>query len=212
MESVLKTSVRYSLLLIMTFIIIDVSGQMGSRVVYRKSDFEGKIDSLRKVNDNRVFPAGDPLETATYLALSHYPELTGHRIKIKYKKNVQYPITASWSFWNLFKFRKHHVYVLLLSKDSFVNRLELNRQMGVIGHEMAHFVYYRERSSLGMAWWGIKYITSKKFRYQFEKDADRATVDHGLGWQLLNISFYLSSDEVREYMKQRGYMENVSDR
>ena len=63
-----------------------------------------------------------------------------------------------------------------------------------------------------MGLWGIKYITSKKFRYRFEKDADRATIDHGLGWQLLNISFYMNREEVREYMEQKGYMESVSDR
>lgn len=201
-----------SLTIIATLIVGDVRGQVNSKVIYRESDFEGKADSLRKVHENRVFPVGDPLETATYLALSHYPELAGHKIKIKYKTNVRYPITASWSFLNLFRFRKKHVYVLLLSSDSFVKSINLNRQIGVIGHEMAHFAYYRQRSSLGMGLWGIKYIASKKFRYQFEKDADRATIDHGLGWQLLNISFYMNREEVREYMEQKGYMEGISDR
>lgn len=109
MEFISKTPVGCSLLLIMTFILIDVSGQVNSRMIYRQSDFENKTDSLRKVHNNSVFPAGDPLETAIYLALSHYPELAGHRIKIKYKKNVRHPVTASWSFRNLFKFRKRHI-------------------------------------------------------------------------------------------------------
>lgn len=212
MRFIFKTPVCCGLLVVITLLSRDVSGQINGRVIYREADFKDKIDSLRKTTKNIVLPAGDPLETATYVALSHYPELAGHTIKIKYKKNVRHPVTASWSFRNLFRARKRHVYVLLLSTDAFVNRLDFNRQLGVIGHELAHFAYYRERSGLGMAWWGIRYVTSKKFRYQFEKDADRATVDHGLGWQLLHVSFYMKSDEVREYMKQKGYMQNTSDR
>ena len=195
-----------------TFVSTRVYGQVRGKMIYRKANFEDKIDSLREVNNNKVLPVGDPLETATYLALSHYPELAGHTIRIKYKKNVRHPVTASWAFGNLFRFRKRHVYVLLLSADAFVKRLPLNGQIGVLGHEMAHFAYYRKRSGLGMAWWGLRYITSDRFRFKFEKDADRATIDHGLGWQLLNVSFYLNREEVRDYMEQKGYMNDTSDK
>ena len=214
MRFTLNVSVSCGLLMVVVFIFTDVCGQgyANARLMYRQDGFADAIDSLRKAGNHAVLPEGDPLEIAVYVALSHYPELRDHNIKIKYKKNVKHPVTASWSFGNLFRFRKHHVYVLLLSTGSFVNRLDLNRQVGVIGHEMAHFVYYRQRSAPGMAWWGIKYITSKKFRYQFEKDADRTTVDHGLGWQLLNVSFYLSRDEVRDYMKQKGYKTSQTGR
>ncbi|MEL7004133.1 MAG: hypothetical protein AAFN93_15545 [Bacteroidota bacterium] len=152
---------------------------------YQAERYQKKLDSLREVNDYKVKPEGDPIELATQLALLYYPELKGHKIKIKYKKNVQYPITASWSFGNVFKFRRGHTYVLLLSENSFVKSVSLNKQVGVIGHEMAHFIYYKKRPSIAMLWWGIKYITSNKFRYRFEKDADKSTIDHGLGYQLL---------------------------
>jgi len=171
---------------------------------YSLDEFQNKVDSLREVNQHKVRPEEDPVELATQLALLYYPELKGHKIKIKYKKNVQYPITASWAFGNIFKFRRGHTYVLLLSENSFVNRVSLNKQVGVIGHEMAHFVYYKKRPSIAMLWWGIKYITSNKFRYTFEKEADRSTIDHGLGYQLLDISFYMSRSEVLEYMKNKN--------
>ncbi len=212
MEFTIKNPTRGLLVFIMALTTGNLLGQTGGKLIYRQSDFDNKIDSLRSASRNLVLPTGDQLEMATYLAVSHYPELAGHKIKIKYKKNVQYPITASWSFWNIFKLRKHHTYVLLLSQDAFVKRLDLNGKIGVIGHEMAHFAYYRKLSSLGMGWWGIKYSISKKFRFQFEKDADRATIDHGLGWQLLDISFYMNKAEVKAYMEQRGYLESVSDR
>ena len=212
MEFTIKKPIPGLLVFIIVLTTSNLSGQTNRKLIYRQSDFDNKTDSLRSTANNLVLPAGDRLEVATYLAVSHYPELAGHKIKIKYKKNVQYPITASWSFWNIFKFRKHHTYVLLLSPDAFVKRLDLNGKVGVIGHEMAHFAYYRKRSGLGMGWWGIKYSISKKFRFQFEKDADRATIDHGLGWQLLDVSFYMNKAEVKAYMEQRGYLESVSDR
>ena len=86
MRFIFKTPVCCGLLVVITLLSRDVSGQINGRVIYREADFKDKIDSLRKTTKNIVLPAGDPLETATYVALSHYPELAGHTIKIKYKK------------------------------------------------------------------------------------------------------------------------------
>lgn len=175
---------------------------------YLLPDYQNKLDSLRNINDDKVQSPNDPIALAANLALQHYPELKGHKIKIKYKKNVQYPITASWAFGNIFKFRKRHTYVLLLSENSFVKRISLNKQVGVIGHEMAHFAYYRKRPSIAMVWWGLKYVLSNKFRYAFEKDADKTTIDHGLGPQLLEMSFYMTRNEVEQYMNTKSFNSN----
>ncbi len=192
------------IILVLLFASCQLSAQGFQIKKYTLQKYQEQLDSLKKVNNYKVSPQEDPIELATNLALLHYPELKGHKIKIKYKKNVQYPITASWAFGNIFKFRKRHTYVLLLSENSFVKRVSLNKQVGVIGHEMAHFAYYRKRPSIAMLWWGLKYISSKKFRYQFEKDADRTTIDHGLGYQLLDLSFYMTRSEVEQYMNEKA--------
>ncbi|MEM9858780.1 MAG: hypothetical protein AAF843_15585 [Bacteroidota bacterium] len=171
---------------------------------YDEITYRDQLDSLRELNDFSVQAKGDPLELAVNIALSHYPELQGHKFKIKYKKNVKHPVTASWAFGNIFKRRKNHTYVLLLSENVFLKRLPLNGQIGVFGHEMAHFKYYSEKPSIHMLWWGIKYVTSKKFHREFERDADKTTIEHGLGRQLLGVVFYMKRSEVKEYMDELG--------
>ncbi len=191
-------------LLLYVCILPTLQAQILPQRSFQAQDYKPKIDSLRSIFGQKVKPVGDQLELAAYLALAYYPSLKHHKIKIRYKKNVKFPITASWSFWNIFKFRKHHTYILLLKTDSFVERLTLNQQVGVIGHEMAHFAYYKRIPSIAMAWWGLKYTLSDRYRYSFEKDADRTAITQGLGWQLLSISFYLNSKEVKDNMEKSG--------
>ena len=193
---------KYASLLFLIFFV--TTAAVGQHTYYDEEIYRDQLDSLRKLNHFSVQERGDQLELAANIALSHYPELKDHRFKIKYKKNVKHPVTASWSFSNIFKRRKNHSYVLLLSENVFLKRLPLNGQVGVFGHEMAHFKYYSEKPSIHMLWWGIKYVTSKKFHRQFERDADKTTIEHGLGNQLLGVVFYMDRSEVREYMDKLG--------
>ncbi|MDN5202488.1 hypothetical protein QQ008_13965 [Fulvivirgaceae bacterium BMA10] len=192
-------------LVILFLTIAATHAQTKIKRLYAESDFDQvAFDSLKLINQHKISPENDAVALATNLAFLHYPELKGHKIIIKYKKSVRYPITASWAFGNIFRFRKRHKYVLLLSENSFVKRVSLNKQVGVIGHEMAHFLYYSRRPSIGMVWWGLKYVFSKKFRYNFEKEADKTAIDHDLGWQLLDLSFYMRHHEVEQYMRETG--------
>lgn len=190
--------------LYIVFLLFVSTSLLCQHMYYDEIEYRDQLDSLRKINDFSVQEKGDPLELAVNIALSHYPELQGHRFKIKYKKNVKHPVTASWAFGNIFKRRKNHTYVLLLSENVFLKRLPLNGQVGVFGHEMAHFKYYSEKPSIHMLWWGIKYVTSKKYHRKFERDADRTTIEHGLGHQLLPVVFYLDRREVKQYMDELG--------
>ena len=173
---------------------------------YDRAEFSQLRDSLSQLTGATIICEDDSLWLATALALVHYPELYGNHFQIRYKKNVRHPITASWSFWNIFKRRDNHLFILLIAEDAFLLNLDLNKQVGVIGHEMAHFAYYKDRPSINMLPWGINYVTSKKFRIGFEKDADMAAIKHGLGWQLLEIAFYTPRDEIIAAMKAQGYI------
>lgn len=163
---------------------------------FKYDEYRGFIDSLRTTNNHKITEINNSLELGAQLALLHYPELKGNKIKIRYKNNVRYPITASWSFWNFFKLKKNHTYVLLIKPGTFVDHVSLNKQVGIVGHEMAHFEYYKKHPAIHMIWWGVKYVTSKKFRFSFERDADRTAIQKGLGYQLLQLSFYITRNEV----------------
>ena len=167
---------------------------------FEASRFNPLQDSLRQHYGHHIKPEGTDMELAALIALNYYPELKNSRFKIKHKENVRHPITASYSFWNVFKSRKRHTYILLIKKGSFVDRIGLNGKVGIIAHEMAHFSYYRKRPTVGMVPWGFRYITSPKFRYTFERDADKTVISRGLGGQLLEIAFYHKPEEIRSYM------------
>ena len=54
---------------------------------------------------------------------------------------------------------------------------------------------------------GIGYA-SKKFRARFEKETDRITIDHGLGWQIHNFTD-LAVNQLRVTRKYREYKKDI---
>lgn len=201
--SMLKTLICSGLLLF--FVYQNAHGQSYQQHYYEINKYSQLTDSLQKVTGANVVSDNQSIETALLLALTHYPELHGNTYVVRIKKNVKHPITASWSLWNVFKKRKNHKYVLLLSEDSFLLNISLNEQVGAIGHELAHYAYYKSRPAIGMLTWGIQYTFSKQYRIAFERDADITTLSHGLGWQLLNVVYYHSQDEIKDHMMSLGY-------
>ena len=87
-----------------------------------------------------------------------------------------------------------------------MERLSLNQQVSALSHEMAHFLqydqrgYFRTLTTLSRAGRFPKKPVSK-----FEKGADKIAIDHYLGPQLLDFAFYTSDEEIRRYMKEKGY-------
>jgi len=57
----------------------------------------------------------------------------------------------------------------------------------------------------------IKYLTSKKYHYSFERGADTTAIARGLGWQLLDMGIYMRKDEIRDLMEKKGYFGERSD-
>ena len=145
------------------------------------------------------------MELATLLALSHYPELHQRKVKVIIKKVKGEPVEASFSPFNFVLPRRSKVYKIIIHKGSFMERLPLNQQVAALGHEMAHFVQYERRGYFGTLFTLLGYVTSDKKRMRFEKGADKIAIDHGLGPQLLDFSFYTSDQEIRSYMDEKGY-------
>ena len=86
-----------------------------------------------------------------------------------------------------------------------MERLDLNKQVAALGHEMAHFVQYEQRGYMGTLFTLLGYVMSDKKRMRFEKAADKLAIDHQLGPQLLDFAFYTSDQEIRTYMDAKGY-------
>ena len=58
------------------------------------------------------------------------------------------------------------------------------------GMKNVHIVDYETKSSLSILGNGIGYV-SHNFRRKFETATDQRTIDHGLGWQAFDWSFFV---------------------
>jgi len=172
---------------------------------YSNSEYN-KLDSLRNTIGKRFEFIGDnSIELATYLAIKYFPELKDNRIKVIYKDHNRAPIIATIDVWNFLRKRNKRIYKIIVKNNSFVERISLNQQVGLVGHEMSHFSFYQSKSSGGLFLVVIKYLTSKKYHYSFERGADTTAIAHGLGWQILDMGIYMRKDEILDLMEKKGY-------
>ncbi|TLX76945.1 hypothetical protein E9993_04475 [Labilibacter sediminis] len=159
--------------------------------VLELNDFENQMGINKEV----------PLEFSkpVYHALSYYPELKQTHIKFKYKK-IGTTLNARPTIGSLF-FRKkeNRRYVIRINKtkaDSVINFSDVpyNAQVGVLGHEFAHFIDYSQKGIWGVFKRLLSY-TNKKGKEKFEKEIDQLTIDRGLGWQLHQWADLVLNDE-----------------
>ena len=96
----------------------------------------------------------------------------------------------------MFRSAGNRTYLVVIDSQRDGNREELllknqpfNAQTGVIGHELAHTVYYLDRSFFGIASDALCQLSD--CRVDFERETDRRTIDYGLGWQRYDHSLFL---------------------
>jgi hypothetical protein len=179
--------------------------------LYSKLIWAPKIDSLREaLGTNKTFIP--EYELASLVALMHYPELKETKIKF-ISKSLSSTMAARPKGLNVFRSKGKRLYVVIINNTPDVkvpvDSVSFNAQVGVIGHELAHILDYENKSSLRVVGNGFGYA-SKKFRARFERATDQRTIDHGLGWQCYDWSFYVyhyknTPPEYLEY-KKKTYM------
>jgi len=178
---------------------------------YSNSEYN-KLDSLRNtIGKGFEFIGDNGIELATYLAIKYFPELEDNRIKVIYKNHNRAPIIATIDIWNFLRKRNKRIYKIIVKNNSFVERISLNRQVGLVGHEMSHFSFYQSKRSGGLLLVAIKYLTSKKYHYSFERGADTTAINRGLGWQILDMGIYMRRDEILDLMEKKGYFKKGLD-
>ncbi len=129
-------------------------------------------------------------------ALSFYPELKEAKIIFRFKKRKT-PLTSRPRIFSVFKEKKKRTYVITISSETkrhlapiLFSKLPYNAQVGVLGHEIGHVVEYNEKSSLQIIGLSFKLFNSA-FVDSFEFKTDKRTVEHGLGYQLLDWSIFV---------------------
>jgi len=150
---------------------------------------------LTEFGRNKELPEGYELQAL--LALSHYPELKDTRIRFVVD-NVDIPLSSRPHWASMYRSAGKRTYLVVIDSQREGNRRELlleyqpfNAQTGIIGHELAHTVYYLDRSFFGIL--GDALCQLSRCRVDFERETDKRTVDYGLGWQRYDHSVFLRS-------------------
>ena len=152
------------------------------------------------------------IQEEAQIALSHYPKLADTPITFKFKKDIKkstmlaQPVPSS-----LFGSRKKRKYVILISerikisgKEYLTKDVPKNIMIGWLGHELGHIMDYQNRSSLNLAWFGIKYTFSRSYLKEAERAADTYAVISGMGAYIVETkNFILDNAEIQEKYKAR---------
>jgi len=182
------------------------NGQESTNVVlnYSKDNYREATDSLNRLyGRNKKLIEGYELQIL--LALSHYPELIDKHIDFIYKKTL-IPLASRPRLSTTIRKKEHWVYKVIISNESLdamepvlLKNLPFNAQVGIIGHELAHTVYYQDKGFFQILSIGLMYFFPN-FRANFERNTVKRAIQHGLGWQLLEYAQF-----VREKAREADY-------
>lgn len=170
---------------------------------------EAKADITREYHQNREQSRFDELmalygrhkqlplgfELQTLVALSHYPQL--REVKIRFiVDDVSIPLSSRPWWASMLRSATNRTYLVIIDNAMSGDRDALllqnqpfNAQVGVIGHELAHTVYYLDRSFFGILADALCQLSA--CRIGFERDTDHRLVEYGLGWQRYDHSLFL---------------------
>lgn len=145
-------------------------------------------------------------------ALSFYPELKNTPIEFKFKKHIKKStMQAQPDFASIFKSKENRGYKILISEKFHIEKKEFDIEdvesdvlIGWFGHELGHVMDYRDRSTLGMIIFGLKYLFSKAHLKLVERTADTIAVNHGMSdYILATKNFILNNVHISDEYKAR---------
>ncbi len=161
---------------------------------YVRSEEEQRLAELQATfGQHKTLPPGYELQAL--LALSHFPELRDVRIRFVVN-DVDIPLSSRPWWASMLRSAKQRTYLVVIDTERSGDRQALllgnqpfNAQIGILGHELAHTVYYLERSFFGIVADALCQLSD--CRLQFERDTDRRLLDYGLGWQRYDHALYV---------------------
>jgi len=155
---------------------------------------------LAEFGNNKRLPQG--FELQALLALSHYPELRDTKINF-IVDDVSIPLSSRPHWSSMLRSAKNRTYQVIIDSELSGMREALllknqpfNAQVGIIGHELAHTVYYLDRSFFGIVGNALCQFTDCRIR--FERATDRRLIDYGLGWQRFDHATFVRTQISRD--------------
>ena len=162
------------------------------RKFYEPTDFDetyyGQFEQRKRIPKEIRVPV--------LLALSHYPQLKDKRIAFRLRKR-RTPLTSRPRILSALLPKAWRAYVITISTKTtktfspiLFKKLPFNAKIGVLGHEIAHVLDYKERTSLQIMGLAFR-LGNSDFVDRFEFQTDAAAIEQGLGYQLLDWSIFV---------------------
>lgn len=213
------------LLLVFILLLLDTDyrsanlSEVDKKSIIPHKQYTSTVDSshyqtlLNEYGKNKSLPKG--FEWQCLLALSHYPELKETPIDILWKPAFLPLSSRPDPVSVLFPWIKRKYLLVISSKSAdyfekiLLHKTPFNEQVGIIGHELAHTVYYLDKSSLSLARIAYNYQYNQEFATAFERETDKRAVAHGLGYQLYDFAFFVRKafgDTQEEIAQEEGDM------
>ena len=148
----------------------------------------------KEFGENKEMPAG--YEKQILFALSYFPELVHTKIKFQIKKSTGGIIDTRPTMSSLLRKSSKRTYLVAIYDSTDGRKLptfsnaDVNGQVGILGHEFCHIVYFNNCTGFGLMGLGIAHI-STSYMDRFEHKTDSMDIERGLGYQLLAWKQYL---------------------
>lgn len=154
-------------------------------------------------------------ELQCLLALSFYPELKDAKISFLVEPAFLPLASRPEPVSVLLPWIERHYLVIISSASTnyfesiLLKNIPFNEQVGIIGHELGHSLFYLDKSSLQLLQIAYRYQNNNDYRIQFERATDQRAVAHGLGYQLYDFAFFVRKafgDSQEEISQEKGGM------
>ena len=165
--------------------VIDITERMNYEYQFNKKIF----------GENKTMPA--EYEKQILTALSYFPELRKTRITFILQKGNSGVIETRPEWFSVFKNSKSRAYIVFIGDSSsrytprfMFRNSPVNGQVGIIGHELTHILYFSKKNTFGLLNTGIAHV-SRSYMDNFENKTDSVCIERGLGYQLIDWNIYL---------------------
>lgn len=173
--------------------VVGAEGSSSQRTYIEQEEQQRYQSLLAQYGNAKTLPTG--FELQTLLALSHYPALKNTRIRF-IVDDVGIPLSSRPHWGSMLKPASKRTYDVIIDNNLegardvlLLKNQPFNAQVGIIGHELAHTVYYLDRSFFGILSDAMCQLSD--CRIGFERATDLRLIEHGLGWQRYDHALFV---------------------
>lgn len=132
-------------------------------------------------------------EMVTRAKLTHMPCLIETNIAIREFESDAYYLQAKPEIKSLLKKKQERKYFVEVNPKLYLCPPSMDALEAILVHEFEHVVDYEKMSALGIARFGAKYGTSKKYRAKYERATDEKVLKKNLGLGLIGYREWIYS-------------------